>query len=184
MTSSPEKIYGVMAEFLTPEAAANAARGVKEKHFVHLDAFGPFPSSELSEAIGFQEKNVARCVLGGGIFGGLCGYALLYYATVIDYPHNIGGRPFNSWPSFIPITFETTVLGASVTGIISLLILNRLPRLAHPVFSTPHFERATVDHFFLCLLAKDSDFSPEKAYEALKLFSPLSISTVLQEDAS
>ena len=174
----------MMAEFLTPEEAARAARSVYEQGFTQLDAYGPFPSAELAEAIGFRERKIAPCVLGGGIVGGLAGYALQYYATVIDYPHNIGGRPFNSWPSFIPATFETTVLGAVVTGILSLLVLSRLPRLSHPVFSAPHFEHATHDHFFLCVRPHDSTFSPDKAKEALDAFSPLSISILRHEDQS
>lgn len=185
MTEPSEKIHGVMAEFPTPEEAARAARLAREKGFIHLDAYGPFASPELAEAIGFREKKMARCVLGGGIFGGLCGYSLVYYATVLAYPHNIGGRPFNSWPSFIPITFETTVLGACVTGVVSLLILNGLPRLSHPVFTARNFVRATNDHFFLCLLATpvgSGDFSVEEARALLQSLSPISISTIYAED--
>ena len=178
------KIYGVMAEFAMPEEAARAARDAREKGFTRLDAFGPFPSAELTEAIGFREKKIAPCVLGGGIAGGLLGYGLVYYATVLDYPHNIGGRPFNSWPSFVPIAFETTVLFATLTGIVSLLVLNRLPRLSHPVFSVREFERATTDHFFVCLLAEDPAFSVEKARAVFAAFSPLSTATVMQEEAS
>jgi hypothetical protein len=184
MTTPLQHIHGVMAEFLTPEDAAKAARVAREKGFPRLDAYGPFASPELAEAIGFREKKMARCVLGGGIFGGISGYALVYYATVVDYPHNIGGRPFNSWPSFIPIAFETTVLGACVMGIISLLVLNGLPRLSHPAFSAPNFVHATNDHFFLCLLATNHDFSEEKAREVLQVFAPLSISTLSEERPS
>jgi hypothetical protein len=136
----------------------------------------------LTKAIGFREKKVARWVLAGGIVGGLSGYALQYWATVIDYPHNIGGRPIHSWPSFIPIIFEMTVLFSSIVGILSVLILNRLPRLAHPVFSAPPFVRASIDHFFLCIRPGEGDFSPEKARELLGSFSPLSISILPEED--
>ena len=196
MSNATEKIHGVMAEFPTPEAAAKAAWLAREKGFIHLDAYGPFASPELAEAIGFRENKMARCVLGGGILGGISGYALVYYATVLDYPHNIGGRPFNSWPSFIPIAFETTILGACVIGIISLLFLNGLPRLSHPVFSAPHFVHATNDHFFVCLLAspceadnsrnvkssQSPEFPIEKARDLLASLSPLSISTIYAED--
>jgi hypothetical protein len=178
----PETRYGVVAEFATPEAAARAARLAREKGFRHLDAFGPFSSPELTEAIGFREHKIARCVLGGGIAGGILGYALQYYCTVLDYPHNVGGRPFDSWPSFIPVTFETTVLGAAVTGIISLLVIARLPRLSHPVFSAENFQRASTDRFFLCLKAEDDpDFSFEAASELLGSCAPLSIS-ILEKD--
>jgi hypothetical protein len=184
MNAVDRPIYGVMAEFETPEVAAKAARILREKGYPQLDAFGPFPSEELAEAIGFRETKVARCVLIGGIVGGICGFGLQYWASVLDYPHNIGGRPFNSWPSFIPITFEATVLFATIVGIISLLVLNRLPRLAHPVFAAPPFVRASVDHFFLCIRANGPDFAPEKAHELLTSFSPLSISVLREEDSS
>ena len=196
MSNATEKIHGVMAEFATPEEAAKAAWLARKKGFIHLDAYGPFASPELAEAIGFRENKMARCVLGGGILGGISGYALVYYATVLDYPHNIGGRPYNSWPSFIPIAFETTILGACVIGIVSLLVLNGLPRLSHPVFSAPHFVRATNDHFFVCLLASQNnpddskavkssqspEFSIEKARELLQSLSPLSISIIYAGD--
>jgi len=183
MSADSPSIYGVMAEFETPEAAAQAAQVVRKKGFTRLDAFGPFPSAALAEAIGFRETKVARCVLFGGIAGGLAGFALQYWACVIDYPHNIGGRPYFSWPSFIPIIFELTVLFATLTGIVSLLVLNRLPRLSHPAFSAPPFVRASVDHFFLCIRPHDADFSTDKAREALIGSSPLSIS-ILGEEAS
>ncbi len=183
MNEVPEKMYGIVAEFPSPEIAAKAALKLREKGFTDLDAYGPFPSSELAEAIGFREKKIARCVLIGGIIGGLSGYALQYYASVIDYPHNIGGRPFHSWPSFIPITFEMTVLCASITGIVSLLILNGLPRLSHPVFSAKHFDRATTDRFFLSVRADHSNFSEEKVREIFGEFSPLSISILPKENS-
>lgn len=182
MTQESKKIHGVMAEFPTPDIAADAALAARREGFLHLDAYGPFSSPELIDAIGFRERKMAPCVLAGGIVGGLGGYALQYYVSVIDYPHNIGGRPLHSWPSFIPATFETTVLGATVIGVISLLMLNRLPRLSHPSSIALHFERATSDHFFLCLRAQDASFSSEKAREVLQGFSPLSISVIAEEE--
>jgi hypothetical protein len=173
---------GVAAEFATPEEAASAARHARAQGFADLEAYGPFPSEELADAIGFREHLVAPWVLTGGVIGGLAGFALQYYATVIDYPHNIGGRPMFSWPSFIPIIFECTVLFACLTGLVTLLILNRLPRLAHPIFSAAHFERATTDHFSLCLNAGASDFSFEQARKTLESCSPLSISILVQGD--
>lgn len=175
-------LYGVMAEFETPEEATQAALGAREQGFRRLDAFGPFESPELCEAIDFHEHTMAKCVLGGGIAGGLGGFALQYWATVLDYPHNVGGRPLFSWPSFIPIIFECTVLFATLTGIVSLLVLNRLPRLSHPAFAAQNFERATTDHFFLCVRPEGKDFNVEAARAALEKFAPLSISILNEED--
>lgn len=183
-TGKPPAIYGVMAEFETPDEAVSAAKAAREKGFTHLDAFGPFESPELAEAIGFEERSVAKCVLGGGIVGGLSGFALQYWATVVDYPHNIGGRPVFSWPSFIPVMFECTVLFAALTGIVSLLILNHLPRLSHPAFGATHFERATTDRFFLCVRAEGKNFDAERVHEVLNAAKPLSISVLHQEDES
>jgi hypothetical protein len=174
-------IHGVMAEFATPEAAAHAARSMRESGFQKLEAYGPFPSDELATAIGFRENKIARCVLIGGIVGGLTGWALQYWASVLDYPHNIGGRPYNSWPSFIPIIFELTVLFATLTGIGSLLFLNRLPRLSHPVFSVPSFVHASTDHFFVCVRPVASEFDPAKVRSLLKKCEPLSV-TVIEEE--
>jgi hypothetical protein len=182
MSAESPRLYGVMAEFETPEEATRAANAAREKGFAHLDAFGPFESEELTEAIGFHEHTMAKCVLGGGIAGGLGGFALQYWATVLDYPHNIGGRPVFSWPAFIPIIFECTVLVATLTGIVSLLILNRLPRLSHPAFAAKNFDRATTDHFFLCLRADAADFDAEAARSVLSAFAPLSISVLNRED--
>jgi len=183
---TPEKlvIYGVMAEFETPGEAVQAAKAARGKGFTHLDAFGPFESPELTEAIGFHEHGVAKWVLVGGIVGGLGGFGLQYWATVIDYPHNIGGRPIFSWPSFIPVTFECTVLFATLTGIVSLLVLNRLPRLSHPAFGATHFDRATTDRFFLCVRAEGKNFDADLAREILNVCAPLSISVLNAEEES
>lgn len=176
---------GLIAEFATPEEAAVVARRLHAFGFADLDAYGPFPSGELAEAIGFHEQRIAPCVLTGGIVGGLSGFALQYYATVYDYPHNIGGRPVFSWPSFIPVTFECTILFAALTGIVSLLFLNRLPRLSHPVFHAKNFERATTDHFFVSINAGAPAFSFAKAREVLEMGEPpLSISVLKKEDES
>jgi hypothetical protein len=171
-----ERGLGLVAEFATPDRAAEAARSLRAHRFHELEAYGPFPSAELAEAIGFTERRVAPCVLGGGIVGGLFGFLGQYYVTTVDYPHNIGGRPDFSWPAFLPTTFECTVLCATITGIVSLLVLNRLPRLSHPVFSALHFERATTDRFFLYVKAGAPDFSFAEARELLEKAAPLSVS--------
>lgn len=168
---------GIVAEFETPAQAAEAARAARSEGFLQLEAYGPFGNAELAESIGFKEQLMAPTVLIGGIIGGVSGFALQYWISVIEYPHNIGGRPLNSWPAFIPVTFETTVLLCALTGIFSLFVYNRLPRLAHPVFSVPTFDRATQDHFFLCVVLEKSDLT-EKAEQLLRKFSPISLIVV------
>jgi hypothetical protein len=182
---SEKRALGLIAEFATPEDAVAAARRLRAHGFDDLDAYGPFPSEELAEAIGFREHKIAPCVLAGGVVGALSGFALQYYATVIDYPHNIGGRPVFSWPAFVPVIFETTVLFAAFTGIVSLLVLNRLPRLSHPVFSAKNFERASTDHFFVSVNAGAPGFSFPRAREILGLGpAPITISILQPEDES
>jgi hypothetical protein len=182
MSAPIPELHGVLAEFATPEAAVTAAKALRAAGFTALDAYGPFPSPELAEAIGFRETKMAKCVLGGGVVGGLAGYALVYWATVLDYPHNVGGRPFNSWPSFIPILFETTVLAACATGIVSLLVICGLPRLAHPVFTAPSFRRVTTDHFFVTVRATSADFSPSAVGDVLGRLDPLSVTTLEEQN--
>ena len=179
------KLTMLVAEFAAPEDAARAARRLRAVGFTGLEAYGPFPSDELAEAIGFREHKIAPCVLAGGVTGAVAGFALQYWATVIDYPHNIGGRPVFSWPAFIPITFETTVLFAAVTGIVSLLVLNGLPRLAHPIFSTAHFERASTDHFFVAVKPASAELTLEKARAVFAEGTPpLGLSEVRPEDGA
>ena len=183
MSEEKELLHGMMAEFATPEAAVRAAGEARSRGFSRLEAFGPFPVPELAAAIGFQEHRIAPCVLGGGIAGGLLGYGLQYYCTVVAYPHNIGGRPLNSWPSFIPVTFEMTVLGAACVGLLAFFLLSGLPRLSHPVFAAPGFQRATRDRFFLCILADDPRFTEAEAKAALQAGDPLAINPIGKDAA-
>jgi hypothetical protein len=176
------QLYGIAAEFATPEAATRAAGEARAQGFRRIEAYGPYPVPELAEASGFRERRIAPAVLAGAILGGLGGYGFLYYATVLAYPHNIGGRPLNSWPSFLPITFECTVLCATFAGIGALLFLSRLPRLAHPVFAIPGFRRASRDRFFVCIRAQaDADFDAEAAERALRAGEPLAVHRVEEE---
>lgn len=189
MPEAPQDLQGraisLVAEFATPEEAALVAQRLRNFGFSDLDAYGPFPSEKLAEAIGFHEHRMAPAVLAGGVAGGLSGFALQYYTTVIAYPHNIGGRPYFSWPSYIPITFECTVLLATLTGIVALLVFNRLPRLAHPIFSAANFDRATTDHFFLSVNARAPDFDFARARDVLEMGEPpLSISLLRQKGKS
>ena len=151
-------IYGVMAEFDDVTAAVTAAERVHAEGYRHIDAYSPYPVEALSEAIGFHKNSLPLIVLIGGILGMIGGYALQYYVSVINYPLNVGGKPLHSWPAYIPITFETTVLGAAMAAIFGMLALNGLPEPYHPVFNVPNFALASRDRFFLVIEARDPKF--------------------------
>ena len=168
MKEEPASIYGLMAQFDNPTGVVTAAHKAYEEGYRDMDAFTPFPIEELSEAIGFHHTRLPLIVLIGGIIGCLGGYLLQYWVAVIEYPLNIGGRPFHSWPAFIPITFETTVLVAALSAVFGMLALNGLPRPHHPVFNAPNFRLASRDHFFLCIEAKDPKFDVERTRQFLE----------------
>jgi ActD protein len=155
-------IYGLMAEFDSPEALLEAGRRAFAEGFRRMDAYSPFPVDGLAEAIGFHRTRVPLIVLIGGIIGCLGGFYLQYWVAVIDYPINIGGRPLNSWPSFIPVTFELTILLAALAAFFGVLALNRLPMPYHPVFNVERFELASRNRFFLCIEAADTNFELER----------------------
>ena len=151
--------YGLMAEFDTAQALLDAAHKVHGAGYTKADAYSPFPIHGLAEALGFRERHVAKIVLGAGITGAIAGYGLEYWTQVIAMPLNIGGRPFHSWVSFIPPTFETTILFASFTAGLTMIALNGLPRPYHPVFNVPRFSGASQDRFFLVIEASDPRFN-------------------------
>lgn len=171
-------LYGLMAEFESPQELLSAAHRVYEAGYRRLDAFTPLPVEGLAEAIGFHHTRLPVIVLIGGVLGGLGGFFMQYYASVIGYPLNIGGRPDNSWPSFIPVTFELTVLGAALATVLGLLALNGLPTPYHPVFNAPRFELATRNRFFLCVEARDPLFEREKTKQLLKELKAREVSEV------
>jgi len=160
-------IYGVMAEFETPEELIHAAKALREAGYRRFDAFTPFPVEGLTEALGLRRNAVSAVALLGGLLGGVGGFFLQYWAAAITYPINIGGRPLNSWPAFIPVTFELTVLGASLFAVFGMLALNRLPQPHHPVFNVDRFSQASTDRFFLCIETRDPKFRLEEAARLL-----------------
>src|SRR5579871_4402506 len=166
-------LYGLMAEFEEPEQLLEAAERTYRAGYRKIDAYSPMPIEGLAEAIGFHRNMVSPLVLGGGLTGCAGGFMLLYWITTVAYPHNIGGRPFNSWPAYIPITFECTVLLAALTAVFGMLFLNGLPEPYHPVFNVPEFsKRASRDRFFLCIEAVDPMFDLQRTREFLEQFKP------------
>jgi Protein of unknown function (DUF3341) len=173
-------LYGLLAEFETPTALVEAVRAARRTGYTKMDAYSPFPIEELSDALGFRRTKMPLLILVGGITGALTGYALQYYCSVISYPVNVGGRPLNSWPSFIPVTFELTILFASLTAVFGLLALCGLPMPYHPLFHVPRFARATQDRFFLCIEADDPRFDRAATNQFLASLNPREVSEVPQ----
>jgi len=151
-------MYGLIAEFDNPEALVGAAHRAFAEGFRKMDAYSPFPVEGLAEALGFHRTRVPLIVLTGGILGCLGGFFLQYWLAVIDYPINVGGRPLNSWPSFIPVTFELTILIAALSAFFGVLALNGLPMPYHPVFNVERFELASRNRFFLLIEVADPRF--------------------------
>lgn len=157
-----------MAEFANPESVLGAAQRAFAAGYRHMDAYTPFPVDGLAEAIGFRRTGLPPLVLVGGILGGLGGYALQYWVSVLAYPLNIGGRPLHSWPAFVVVTFELTILVAALAAVLGMLALNGLPKPYHPVFNVPRFALASEDRFFLCIEATDPQFEPEQTRRFLE----------------
>jgi hypothetical protein len=155
-------LYGLLAEFDSPDTLIAAARKVTAAGYTKTDAFSPFPIHGLGDALGFKDRRISKIVLFGAIAGMLGGYGLEYWTQAIAYPMNIGGRPFHSWVSFIPPAYETTILFGAFSAAFGMIILNGLPRPYHPVFNAPRFSRASQDGFFLVIEAADPRFQIEQ----------------------
>jgi hypothetical protein len=177
MNTNPA-IYGLLAEFDDPAALVAATAAAREAGYRKLEAYTPYPIEELTDIMGFTTSRVPLIVLIGGIIGCVGGFGMQYYACVISYPLNVGGRPLDSWPAFIPITFELTILGAALAALFGMLGLNGLPMPYHPLFNVPNFARATRDGFFLCVEATDAKFDLNETKQFLTRQRPKSVSEV------
>ena len=177
MTRRPP-IYGLMAEFNDPNELVAAARSARDVGYRQLDAYTPFPIEELHEALGSHHTRLPLVVLLGGLAGCVGGYGLQYWASAIAYPLNVAGKPLHSWPAFIPVTFECTILGAALAAVLGMLALNGLPMPYHPVFNVPRFALASRNRFFLCIEAKDPKFDLEGTRRFLETLNPREVTTV------
>lgn len=177
MSQKPQ-LYGLIAEFEDPTRIVLAARRAYEEGYRRMDAYSPFPIEELTEAIGFRHTRLPLIVLIGGIIGCVGGFALCYWVSAITYPLNIGGRPLNSWPAFIPVTFECTILLAALSAVFGMLALNGLPQPYHPVFNVPSFEQASRNRFFLCIESADPKFREEETRKFLGGLGALEVADV------
>jgi hypothetical protein len=167
-----------MAEFEDPNELLRAVRGARQAGYQKMDAYTPFPVEGLAEALGFRHTRVPLLILIGGVVGCVGGFFMQYWCAVISYPVNVGGRPLNSWPMFIPVTFELTVLCGALAAVVGMLALNRLPMPYHPVFNVPRFALASRDRFFLCIEALDPRFDREATRQFLAGLQPREVSEV------
>jgi len=173
-----ERVYGLMAEFDDPDVLLIAAQNAHRAGYRHMDAYSPMPLEGLAEAIGFRRTLVERLVLVAGILGATGGFTLCWWMSVIAYPHIVAGRPLNSWPAYIPITFEGMVLVACLTAVIGMLALNGMPQPYHPVFNVKAFERASRDRFFLCIESTDPKFDLSATRDFLESLKPMEVMEV------
>ena len=169
-----------MAEFEDPNALVAATTRAHREGYRRMDAYSPFPIEELHEALGGHHTRLPLVVLIGGLLGGIGGYSLQYWVSAIAYPLNVGGRPFHSWPAFIPVTFECTILVAALSAVLGMLALNGLPMPYHPVFNVPRFALASRNRFFLCIEAKDAKFDLERTRAFLETLDPREVTTVAE----
>ena len=173
-------LHGLMAEFEDATSLVAATRHAHDAGYRCMDAYSPFPIEELHEALGSHHTRLPLIVLIGGLCGCIGGYALQYWVSAIAYPINVGGRPFHSWPAFIPVTFECTVLVAALSAVLGMLALNGLPMPYHPVFNVPRFALASRNRFFLCIEARDKQFDLEETRRFLETLGPREVTTVAE----
>ncbi len=180
MNESPTygSVYGLMAEFDSAQELLAAAHKTHQEGYRKMDAYSPFPIEGLADAIGFHKNRVSFVVLIGGLIGLMSAYALQYWVAVITFPTNVGGRPYHSWPSFIIVTFELTILFGGISSAVGMIALNGLPMPYHPVFNVPAFTQASENKFFLVVEASDPQYDPAGTRAFLSGLAPRMIAEV------
>ena len=179
MDKGNRKIYGLLAKFDSAEALISATHRAYENGYRQFDTYAPYPVEGLSHAMRLKSSPLPYVILIGGIVGAVTGFSMQVFASMIDYPLNIGGRPLFSWPAFIPITFELTILFAALAGILGLFVVTRFPQPYHPVFNSPDFnEHASQDGFYLDIQARDPKFSLENTRKFMEDLGSIQVSEV------
>jgi hypothetical protein len=181
VTDSTPAPYGLLAEFATADEMAAATHKVVAAGYTHVDCFSPYPVGEAADALKFPKSEMGAVMFLGGLTGACAGFFMQYWANTYGYSLNIGGRPYFSWPSFVPITFEMMVLTTALSGLFGLLAVCGLPRYHHPLFNSDKFARATKDRFFLCVEADDPKYNPAETAAFLNTLNPLSVEEVLDD---
>lgn len=161
-------VYGMVARFADGESLLKAAHQVREAGYTMTDGFSPIPVHGLTEALGIRKSRLTALIFFSGLTGAVGALAFQSWVSIQAYPHIVSGRPLFSWPSFVPVIFEGTVLLSAFAAVFGMLIRNRLPQPHHPVFETPEFERATTDGFFLAIEARDPNYNPAATRDLLQ----------------
>jgi len=174
--------YGLVAEFEDDHALLEAAEKTRDAGYKVIDAYSPFPIHGMGDAIGMKRPILAWVIFGMALVGMCVGFGLQYWVSVLNNPYNVGGKPMNSWPQFIPITFETTILAAGLTAVIGMLAFNGLPRPFHPLFEHPQFHRVNDDKFFLVIEAKDAQYESTHTRNFLEGLGPIEVVEVEGEE--
>lgn len=174
--SDPSGLYAIVGEFESPEKLIKVAEEAKFAGYRVMDAYSPFPIHGLSDAIGFRDTKVPWTVFIFAIIGLTCGYSLQFWTSVIDYPMNVGGKPMNSIPAFIPVSYETTILFSAISAAVGMFVYNRLPMPYHPIFNAKNFERASQDRFFLAIEAADPKYDADAIEKLLRSNGALEVS--------
>jgi hypothetical protein len=176
--SERPRLYGILAEFDNPTTLVEATEKAYAEGYRKMDAFTPYPIEELNDALHLKKSVLPLIVLIGGLVGCFGGFFLQWYISVVHYPVVIGGRPLNSWPMFIPVTFELTVLCAALSAVLGMLALNGLPMPHHPLFEVPRFALATRDQFFLCIQSLDPMFDELRTKAFMETLRPTHVTEV------